>query len=187
MSVQADLEKLAIDINKLKVEHDMFFVGAIPTLPHQLKKKVEETLKKYRNSQKLTFAQRFHFNTLLSRYNAFNELWTKMLRELEMTGKSPIFRGARAAEANGANGDKIIAKDVLKGTRKDLDIIKKLHSEYEEARKAAGNGQNGVPFKSFISQLVRQAKSIREKTKCTDIEVKVYIKDDKVIIKAKGI
>ena len=43
-----------------------------------------------------------------------------------------------------------------------VDKIKKLHSEYEEARKAAGNGQNGVSFKSFISQLVRQAKSIRE-------------------------
>ncbi len=186
MSIQADLQKLSSDINKLKVQHDLFFVGAAPKLPLKLKKIVEDTIKKYRNSQRLTYAERFHFNTLLGRYNALNELWTKMIRELEMTGKSPIFKARPARAAAEGNGDKVITTEVLGGNRKDLAKIRKLHSEYVVAIKSAGNGQNGVPFKSFITQLVRQANSIREKTKCKDIEVKIFIKDDKVVIKAKG-
>lgn len=186
MSIQADLEKLNSDIKRLKVQHDLFFVGAAPKLPFELKKIVEDTIKKYRNSQRLTFAQRFHFNTLLGRYNSLNELWTKMVRELETTGRSPIFKARPVGASASGNGNKLVVAEVLSGNRKDLAKIRKLHSEYVAAIKSAGNGQNGVPFKSFITQLVRQAKSIREKTKCKDIEVKILVKDDKVIIKAKG-
>lgn len=184
MSIQADLEKLASDINHLKLQHDLFFVGSIPKLPFAIKKAVEDAIKRYRNSQALSCAQRFHFNTLLSRYNVLNELWAKMLRDLEMTGKSSIFNRTPELATNGTNGEKIVVSEVISGTRKDLEKIRKLHSGYKAARKAAGNG---VPFKSFISQLVRQAKSIRERTKCQDIEVKILVKDNKVFIKAKGI
>ncbi len=187
MNIQADLEKLALDINKLKVQHDLFFIGATPKLPLELKKTIENTIKKYRNAQNLNYAQRFHFNTLLSKYNSLNELWTKMLREFELTGKSPIFNRKPAVAVNGDNGGKSITSEIISGNREDLEKFRKLHSEYVAARKASGNGHKKIPFKKFIRQIIQQANSIREKSGCQDIEIRILIEDEKVLVKAKGI
>lgn len=184
MNVQADLEKLESQIRLLKIHYDMYFSGALPKQPLDLKKEVEKLIKKYANSPFLNYAQRFHFNSLLSRFNAFSELWSKTLRDLEEKGKSPVMIQKAGLSAHLKEDERVVASAVI-SDKPDIEKIRSLHSKYVEAKKDAGERDVKVSFDNFAKQIMKQATMMREKTKCNTIEIKILMKDSKVLLTAK--
>jgi hypothetical protein len=90
-----ELDKLEEDIRKLKNRYDQFFTGIIKIPPsferHQLESYIHElSRQKMRDN-----TRRFRFNTVLSRYNQFREMWARKIRERE---EGPLdFRRRQAA------------------------------------------------------------------------------------------
>ena len=69
------------DIRKLKIDFDIYFNGAIKRPPLELRARIESNLKRIADDRNLTYAQRYHFNTLVSRFTAYRELWRRILKK----------------------------------------------------------------------------------------------------------
>ncbi len=186
MKIQTDIEKLESQIRQLKIQYDMFFAGAIPKQPYELRKEVENMIRKYAHSPHLSYAQRFHFNSLVSRFNSFLELWSKTLRDLEEKGKSPVFAQMTEPPASSSSEPGLVAIEVF-SEEPDIERIRHLHSKYIDARREAGEKNVNVSFDNFSKQIIKQTSRMRENTKCTTIEVKIIKKDHKVVLTAKAL
>ena len=81
--LDADLARLQSGIRQLKIQYDMFFAGSIPRQPFELRGEIEKIIRRYSSTPIQKYAPRFHFNSLVSRFNSLSELWAKTIRALE--------------------------------------------------------------------------------------------------------
>ena len=94
-TVDEQLTRLEDDIRRLKIEFDIFFNGASKRPPYDTKGRVETLIKRLGDDRTLSFAQRYRYNSLASRYNAFRDLWRRTMQGRE-EGRDPV----AAARAN---------------------------------------------------------------------------------------
>ncbi|HEY0458033.1 MAG TPA: hypothetical protein VGC97_02705 [Pyrinomonadaceae bacterium] len=82
-SVEVDRQILRIedDIRKLKIDFDIYFNGAAKRPPLEARGRIEASLKRIADDRNLTYAQRYHFNALISRFNSYRELWRRNLKK----------------------------------------------------------------------------------------------------------
>ena len=83
VTVEDRLSRLEEDIRRLKVEYDIYFNGGSKRPPYDTKLRVESHLKRLGDDRSLTFSQRFHYNSLATRYNSFREIWRRTLKSRE--------------------------------------------------------------------------------------------------------
>ena len=80
INVDQQLVRLEEDIRKLKIDFGLFFNGGLKRAPHEARGRVESLIKRIADDRGLTYAQRYHFNTLVSRYTSYRELWRRNLK-----------------------------------------------------------------------------------------------------------
>ena len=80
VEVDQQLSRLEDDIRKLKIEFDIYFNGATKRPPLEARARMESTLKRIADNRTLTYAQRYYFNTLTSRFTSYRELWRRQLK-----------------------------------------------------------------------------------------------------------
>ena len=177
--LDADIARLESGLRQLKIQYDMFFAGSIPKQPHELRTEIERLIKRYANAPIRKYASRFHFNSLVSRYNALSELWSKTLRSLE-EGDRPA---PAVADRHGA-GEQIVARCTVADPGDDKAHLKLLHARLLEARKKSGEGGK-LSFDTFLKSVSAQAGKLREKTGCGKVELRVIVQDRKVLVKAR--
>jgi hypothetical protein len=78
--IEQQIVRLEEDLRKLKIDFDIFFNGGIKRAPHEARGRVEATIKRIADDRNLSYAQRYHFNTVVSRYTAYRELWRRKLK-----------------------------------------------------------------------------------------------------------
>ena len=80
----ADLDKqlgrLEEDIRKLKIDFDIFFNGSTKRAPLESRARLESYIKRIADNRNLSYAQRYYFNTLVSRFTSYRELWRRTLK-----------------------------------------------------------------------------------------------------------
>ncbi len=74
------LSRLEDDIRKLKIDFDIYFNGATKRPPLESKARLESRIKRIADDRTLSYAQRYYFNTLVSRFTAYRELWRRTLK-----------------------------------------------------------------------------------------------------------
>ena len=79
--IDRQILRLEDDIRKLKIEFDIYFNGAAKRPPLEMRARIESALKRIADDRNITFAQRYHFNTLTSRFNSYRELWRRNLKK----------------------------------------------------------------------------------------------------------
>ena len=77
MTIDEELTALEEGVRRLKIEYDVFFGGGSKKPPADTEWRVRNILKKYSDGSKLTFAQRFRFNTIQQRYAKYSDLWCR--------------------------------------------------------------------------------------------------------------
>lgn len=75
-----ELSRLEEDIRKLKIDFDIFFNGASKRPPLESRARLESRIKRIADDRGLTYAQRYYFNTLVSRFTSYRELWRRTLK-----------------------------------------------------------------------------------------------------------
>jgi hypothetical protein len=178
--LEADIARLENGIRQLKIQYDMFFAGSIPKQPFELRTEIERIIRRHSMTPIRKYAPRFHFNSLVSRFNIMSELWAKTLRTLE-EGDRP----APAVADRAGNGEHLIARCTVKNTADERDNLRLLHTRLVEARKKAGEKGGKVSFDSFLRSVGAQAGKLREKTGCDKVELRVIVVDRKVVVKAR--
>ena len=74
------ISRLEEDIRRLKIEFDVFFNGGTKRPPLEARARLESNLKRLADDRNLTYAQRYHFNAIVSRFTSYRELWRRMMK-----------------------------------------------------------------------------------------------------------
>jgi len=83
LSLEDELHRIDHEIRKLKIQFDLYFVGANPKPPNDQRDTVEKLIKKYQNVHMKNVGDRFLYNSLVNKFNAYQELWNKSIRAKE--------------------------------------------------------------------------------------------------------
>lgn len=176
------LTRLEDDIRRLRIEFDIFFNGAAKRPPYDTKGRVDTLLKRIGDDRTLTFAQRYRYNTLAARYNAFRDLWRRTMQGRE-EGRDP----ASAARAQ-AKLERVVepVSIVCADAHKEIDIVKNLYASLLEAKQRCGEPTEGFSFPKFHRLVAQKADGVKEKSGCKRVRFSVAVEDGHVSFKAKA-
>lgn len=79
-NIEMQVARIEEDVRKLKIDFDIYFNSGGKRPPLEAKARLDANIKRIADDRNLTFAQRFQFNTVVSRYTSFRELWRRMLK-----------------------------------------------------------------------------------------------------------
>lgn len=183
-SIESMMMRLEDDIRKLKVEFDIFFNGGTKRPPYDTKNRVEVLIKRISDERKLTYAQRYQFNSLVARYTAFKELWRRTLQGRE-EGRDAFAASREAAQrARQAHDGNVVF--VCKDVSGERETIKNVYDSLIRAKEKCGEPTNDMNFQTFQQFIAGKADMIKNQLKCESIEFSISIADGKVAFKAKA-
>ena len=183
-TVDDQLTRLEEDIRRLKIEFDIFFNGASKRPPYDTKGRVETIMKRLGDDRTLSYAQRFRYTTLTTRYNAFRDLWRRTMQGRE-EGRDAIAT-ARVSAKEQAVADFKRANFVCDNAHKDVELVKNLYSALMEAKKVCGEPVEGFSFPRFHRLIASQADGLKERLGCERVSFSIDVEGGHVSFKAKG-
>ncbi|MCA1815923.1 MAG: hypothetical protein LC746_05865 [Acidobacteria bacterium] len=185
-TIDEQLVRLEEDLRKLKVEYDIFFNGAAKRPPFDTKSRVETIIKRIFDERKLTYAQRYRYNTLVARYVALRELWRRNTQDRE-EGRDPI-AAARAALGKGGEPAERErhATFVCADGRSDKETVRGLFDALVEAKRACGEPTDDLSFAKFHRMVASQTDKLKKKLGCERVRYSIYTEGGAVSFKAKA-
>lgn len=178
------LTRLEDDIRKLRVEFDIFFNGASKRPPYDTKGRVETLLKRLGDDRTLTFAQRYRYNSLAARYNAFRDLWRRTMQGRE-EGRDPL-SAARASVKKEAAADVSPISVVCGDAHKEVGLVKDLYDSLLEAKQRCGESTDGLSFPQFHRLVASKSDGLKERHGCDRVRFSVAVENGHVSFKAKA-
>jgi hypothetical protein len=188
-----ELDKLEEDIRRLKNRYDQFFNGITKTPPSFERHQIEASIHEISKQKMRDNTRRFRFNTILSRYNQFREMWARKMRERE---EGPMdFRRRQAAmesvvppppppvpqpRVTSAGADPYVK--MAPGSNGEQ--IQKLFVEIERAHLDMGKLPN-VSLEQLATMIQKQSDIVRAKYNVKTVAFRVETIDGKVKLKAK--
>jgi hypothetical protein len=178
------LTRLEDDIRRLRIEFDIFFNGAAKRPPYDTKGRVETLLKRLGDDRTLTYAQRYRYNSLAARYNAFRDLWRRTMQGRE--------EGRDAASAARASVKKETVTNVepvsfvCLDAHKEVGIVKELYKSLIEAKRNCGESVEGLSFPQFHRLVAAKSDGLKERHGCDRITFSVTVEDGHVSFRAKA-
>ncbi len=179
MTVDEELTKLEDDLRRLKIEYDIYFSGGAKRAPRDTLYRVENVIKRYSaDASKLSFGQRFRFNSLLQKYAVNKELWQKRLRDKE-EGRGQF--AARRAEAESVDGGALI---VCSNPLKETENVDRLLKAVVEAKRQTGERVDNIDPLAFHEFVRKKTEEIKTSLGCEKVQFSVTVEDGKVKFKA---
>lgn len=178
------LTRLDDDIRRLRIEFDIFFNGAAKRPPYDTKGRVETLLKRLGDDRTLTYAQRYRYNSLAARYNAFRDLWRRTMQGRE-EGRDPA-SAARASVKKETDVDIEPVSISCQDPHKEIEIVKSLYSSLIEAKQKCGEPTESFSFPKFHRLVAQKADGLKEKSGCERVVFSVSVEDGHVSFKAKA-
>jgi hypothetical protein len=176
------LTRLEDDIRRLRVEFDIFFNGASKRPPYDTKGRVETLLKRLGDDRTLTYAQRYRYSSLASRYNAFRDLWRRTMQGRE-EGRDPV-SAARASVKKKADTKEVCF--VCLDAHREVDLVKNLYTSLLEAKQQCGEPTEDLSFPKFHRLIASKADGIKKQVGCDRVEFSVVIESGHVSFKARA-
>jgi hypothetical protein len=183
-TIDDQLTRLEEDIRRLKIEFDMFFNGASKKAPYDTKGRVETIIKRIADDRTLTYAQRYRFNSLGSRFNSFRELWRRTLQGREEGRDAGAT--ARAAAKEQAAADFKRTNLVCSDAHKDVELVRELYSKLVEAKKVCGEPVEDFSFPRFHRLIASQADGLKERLGCERVSFSIDVEAGRVSFKARA-
>jgi hypothetical protein len=183
-TIEEQLLRLEDDVRKLKVEFDIYFNGSSKRPPYDTKGRVETLIKRLADERQLTFAQRYHYNSLVARYTSFRDLWRRTIQDRE-EGRGSL-RGAakKAKDAPPANTERttFVCADALA----DVPTVKNLYDKLIEAKRQCGERVDDFTFAQFHRMIAQKTETLKERLGCERVRYSVQLEGGRVQFKAKA-
>jgi len=202
VTVDEELNQLEDWVRRLKIEYDVYFGGGSKKPPADLDWRVNSLIKKYSDSHKMNFAQRFRYNSITQRYALFSDLWRQKMKIKEEGYRRPSdallgVQGVRTAEERAAEqalegeqppgGEAKPFSTACSDVDADHEKVQALFNAMVEARKTAGDaGAAGANFDSFKAFVKKKTDQIRKDYGCHAVEYSVELEGGQVRLKAKA-
>ena len=202
LTVDEELEVLEDTMRRLKVEYDMYFGGGLKRPPTDLEWRVQSLVKKFSDTQKLTFGQRFKYNSIAQRYAIFSELWRQKLRIKEegcYRPEDPIMaiQGLRtdeeraAAQALRESREIAIPYEPFFSIRcadpdRQIEQVRVLYDAIQDAKQRLGESSPPGRFEGFLAFIRSKTEQLRREFACESVEFRVELRNQKVKLTAKA-
>ena len=192
-----ELDQLEEDIRRLKNRYDQFFTGIVKIPPSFHRHQVEGLIHEISKQKMRDNTRRFRFNTILSRYNQFREMWARKMRERE---EGPLDFRMRQKAMNAPFEEKTppaappppqprVTSDgadpyVKMAPGANGEQIRKLYELVERESLKLGKPTN-VTMEQLATMVQKQSETLREKYHVNSVAFRVETIDGKVKLKAK--
>lgn len=182
-TIEDRLARLEEEIRRLKVEYDVYFNGGTKRPPYDSKMRVESHLKRLGDDRTLNFAQRYHYNSLATRYASFREMWRRTLQGRE-EGRD-ISAAARASKRN--VGAPFTRSDFsCTDVRQDVRTIKGVYDALIEAKRSCGEATQSLSFAKFHRLIMERTENLKAKIGSDRVTFSVDVESGHVTFKAKA-
>lgn len=183
LTTEDKLGRLEEDIRRLKIEFDVYFNGGSRRAPYDTKMRVESHLKQMGDDRSLTFAQRYHYNSLATRYASFRELWRRLMQERE--------EGRDAGAATRASSHDVAtpftrSEFSCADVRHDVQTIKGVYDALMQAKQSCGEPIHDLSFARFHRLVLERSDSLKEKAGADRVTFSVDVEGGHVSFKAKA-
>jgi hypothetical protein len=179
------LTRLEEDIRRLRLEFEIFFNGGAKRPPYDTKGRVETLLKRLGDDRTLTYAQRYRYNSLASRYNAFRDLWRRTMQGRE-EGRDPVSAARAQVNQETINRQVESVSFVCLDAHKELEVVKNLYTSLVEAKRRCGEATEDLSFPKFHRLIASKADGIKEQLGCDRVRFSVSVEDGHVSFKARA-
>ena len=181
-TVEEQLVRLEEDIRRLKVEFDIYFNGAAKRPPYDTKGRVDTLIKRLADERTLSFAQRYHYNSLAARYTSFLQLWRRTMQEREEGRGHASRRQAPQAEESHPPAATFVCED----PRGDVRTVRSLYDALVEARRQCGESTDDLSFARFHRMVAEKSQALKERSGCERVHFSVAVRGGRVQFKAKA-
>lgn len=193
-----EIDRLEEDIRRLKNKFDQFFAGIQKMPPTTDRRNLEAFIHELSKQNFRDNTRRFRFNTLLTRFNQYREMWARRMRERE-EGPLDFKRRQAALEAEPAappppaeramkprvtsNGSDPYVR-VAAGAQGEE--IRRLYDQLSQEHGKLGTRPN-MTFEQLTDMITKQSEVVRTRYNVSEVGFRVETVDGKVKLKAKPI
>ncbi|HKG48488.1 MAG TPA: MXAN_5187 C-terminal domain-containing protein [Pyrinomonadaceae bacterium] len=177
------LTRLEDDIRHLRIEFDIFFNGSSKRPPYDTKGRVETLLKRLGDDRTLTYAQRYRYNSLAARYNAFRDLWRRTMQGRE-EGRDPVSAARASAKREAAEVKVEPVSVVCIDAHREVELVKNLYNSLIEAKRQCGDPSDDLSFPKFHRLVASKADGIKQQRGCDRVRFSVAVENGHVTFKA---
>jgi len=183
LTIEDRLARLEEDIRRLKIEFDVYFNGGSKRPPYDTRMRVESHLKQMGDDRSLTFAQRYYYNALATRYASFRELWRRM-----MQGREEGRDAATAARVSSHDMADAFTRSEFScaDVRHDVQTIKGVYDALMQAKRSCGEPVHDLSFARFHRLVLERSDSLKEKVGADRVTFSVDVEGGHVSFKAKA-
>lgn len=213
MTIDEELTLLDQQLRRLKIEYEIFFNNPAKRPPADVEWKVLSLIRKFSDSARLSFAQRFKYNEMAQRYAIQSDLWRKKMRIREEGYRRPqdallSVQGVRVSEEREAKhhtayglsrsaqsaggktpavnqgGDRPFSVQ-CSGAEAERTQVESLYKALTEAKQKSGEKVSGN-LDSFAAFVKKKTGEIRKEHGCDAVEYSVEMQGGQVKLKAKA-
>jgi hypothetical protein len=178
VNLQEALDQLGRNIQQLRIEFERFFSGGVAVPPEELRNRIAMQLRQFRSLNLTAAVDSFRLSDLEARFNPYNELFNRRLRERE-EGRQP---GRATAEIELPSRYDVAAGILV------ADSIEPAAAEALYVGLSKGGGEAPrFDLGSFQTYIERQAAAIRARTGCNQVQFRLADEDGKLKLKARPI
>jgi hypothetical protein len=209
VTIEEELNLLDQQLRRLKIEYEIFFNNPAKRPPTDVEWKVVSIIRKFSESKRMSFAQRYRYNEMAQRYAIQSDLWRKKMRIREEGYRRPAdailsVQGVRLNEERAAKHNPVYglqtkhANSVLNPTETSepfslqysgetvgRDQVATLYKALTEAKIKSGEKLSGN-FDSFEAFVKKKTSEIRKKHGCDTVVYSVEMQGGVAKLKAKA-
>jgi hypothetical protein len=210
VTTDEELNLLDQQLRRLKIEYEIFFNNPSKRPPTDVEWKVTSLVRKFSDSKRLNFSQRFRYNEMAQRYAVQSDLWRKKMRIREEGYRRPAdailsVQGVRvdgervskhnpvygiSAKRGGADSGSVEEAGKpfsvqYSGATVDREQVASLYKALTEAKKKSGEKVSGN-LDSFAEFVKKKTTEIRQKHGCETVVYSVEIQGGQAKLKAKA-
>jgi len=178
VTLEEELRKMEEKLHRLKIEYRVFFNGNRKKPPEDLKRSLEKLAKQLSERSDMTNAQRFRYNTLLTHYYTYGNLWRRSLQEMERVGVSketPAQPDAPSDETSSGEKFKISLSD----PKIEQDKVRDLYNALCLIKKE-GSDKLTLPYQQFEKYIESRTHNFRNKYGCDRVAYIIALEGGKV-------
>ncbi len=210
MTTDEELNLLDQQLRRLKIEYEIFFNNPAKRPPTDVEWKVLSLIRKFSDSARLSFAQRFKYNEMAQRYAIQSDLWRKKMRIREEGYRRPqdallsvqgvrvsaereakhhpvygLSRHAQTAASGGGQGGDQPFSVQCSGAAAEREQIESLYKALTAAKQKSGEKVSG-DLDSFAAFVKKKTSEIRKQHGCDTVEYSVEMQGGQVKLRAKA-
>jgi hypothetical protein len=208
VTTDEELNLLDQQLRRLKIEYEIFFNNPAKRPPADVEWKVLALIRKFSDSPRLSFSQRFRYNAMAQRYAIQSDLWRKKMRIREEGYRRPAdailsVQGVRVSEEHESKHHAVygLARNQAataetpendqpfsiqcSGAAAEREQVESLYKALTEAKQKSGEKVSGN-LDSFAAFVKKKTIEIRKEQGCNTVVYSVEMQGGHVKLKAKA-